>query len=44
VIVASEPLDDEADWVRVAEGSRLTATAEGASVVPLTPVGIEPPP
>jgi gamma-glutamyl hercynylcysteine S-oxide hydrolase len=34
VIVASEPLDDEPDWVPVPDRSRLTATSDGVSVVP----------
>jgi glutamine amidotransferase len=35
VVVASEPFDDEPDWVAVPDGSLLTATADGGSVVPL---------
>jgi glutamine amidotransferase len=37
VVVASEPLDDEAGWIAVPDGSVLTATAGGTSVIPVTP-------
>ena len=35
VVVASEPHDDEPDWVDVPDRSLLTATAEGVDVMPL---------
>jgi glutamine amidotransferase len=35
VVVASEPLDDDPDWVAVPDDFCLTATADGTSVVPL---------
>jgi len=36
VVVVSEPLDDEPGWIPVPDGSVLTATAGGTSVIPFT--------
>jgi len=35
VTVASEPGDDQADWIEISCGSAVTATAEQVSVIPL---------
>jgi gamma-glutamyl hercynylcysteine S-oxide hydrolase len=39
VVVASEPFDDEPDWVSVPDQSLVSACAEAASVTPLHPQG-----
>lgn len=39
VLVASEPLDDDAAWVRVPDGSAVLASADDLEVVPLDTFG-----
>ena len=35
LVIASEPTDDDASWIPIAEGSLVVATADGVTVAPL---------
>ena len=39
VLIASEPLDDDASWESVADGTTVLATANGLDTIPLTSAG-----